>query len=331
MAGMDSSGVADFKKAINDLSRTNIDGVVKAFDGAASKLSGIGSKMINSIANGLNSKSTALVNAGTNISVMLTKALASKANMFLKAGTEFADNLAKGISSQQSKVKKSLSATISTAVSNIRSYYSSFYSAGSYLVTGFANGISANSYRAAAKARAMAAAAASAARKELAIRSPSRVGYEIGDFFGMGFVNAIGDYTKTAYKASTNKASSATSGLSDSISKINTAFGDNGLSPVIRPVLDLSDISSGAGAISSMFGSNSIGLSTVGTINTMMNRRGQNGGNSDVVSAIDKLRKELGNVGGTSYNINGVTYDRGSELDDAVRTIVRYARIEGRV
>jgi hypothetical protein len=101
--------------------------------------------------------------------------------------------------------------------------------------------------------------------------------------------------------------------------------------PTIRPVLDLSDIQSGASALGGLFGAQSLGLSAVGSISTMMNRRSQNGGTNEVVSAIDKLRKELGNVGNTSYNINGISYDRGSELDEAVRTIVRYAKLEGRV
>ena len=84
--------------------------------------------------------------------------------------------------------------------------------------------------------------------------------------------------------------------------------------------------------ISRMFGSGvSIGTSAnLNAIGTMMNRRNQNGGSDDVVSAINKLRNELGNIGGNSYNINGVTYDDGSNVADAVKTLVRAARIERR-
>lgn len=331
LTGLDTSGISGFKKAITDLSRINIDGVVKAFEGAGSKFSGIGSNIIDSITKGLKSKSTALTAATNSLVKGLITALNNKATEFNKSGTKFITELVKAMTNQRNKTKSAIVSVINSVISSIRGYYSSFYSAGSYLVTGFANGISANSYRAAAKAKAMAEAAAKAARRALAINSPSRVGYEIGDFFGMGFVNAIGDYTKTAYKASVEMAGSAKDGLRNSISNINAAFGDDGLSPVIRPVLDLSDVRSSAGAISSLFGTETVGLSAVGTINTMMNRRGQNGGTGEVVSAIDKLRKDLSNVGNTSYNINGITYDRGSELDDAFRTIVRYAKIEGRV
>ena len=71
-------------------------------------------------------------------------------------------------------------------------------------------------------------------------------------------------------------------------------------------------------------------LSNVGTINTMMNNR-QNGTNTDVVSAINDLRKSLGNASNNTYNINGVTYDDGSNISDAVKTLVRAARVERRI
>ncbi len=54
------------------------------------------------------------------------------------------------------------------------------HQAGAYLVEGFANGITENTFMAEAKARAMARAAADAAEDELDEHSPSRVGYHIG-------------------------------------------------------------------------------------------------------------------------------------------------------
>jgi hypothetical protein len=62
-----------------------------------------------------------------------------------------------------------------------------------------------------------------------------------------------------------------------------------------------------------------------------MNRRSQNGANAEVVSAINDLNKKMDNLGNTTYSINGVTYDDGSSVADAMRTIVRYATIERRV
>ena len=71
-------------------------------------------------------------------------------------------------------------------------------------------------------------------------------------------------------------------------------------------------------------------MANVGSISSMMNGNNQNGTNSDVVSAIEDLKKDLRNVGGTSYNINGITYDDGSTVSRAIREIVRAANIERR-
>ena len=61
-----------------------------------------------------------------------------------------------------------------------------------------------------------------------------------------------------------------------------------------------------------------------------MNRSIQNGTNSDVVSAIDQLRKDLSSNIGNVYNIDGVTYDDGSNISEAVQALVRAARVERR-
>ena len=62
----------------------------------------------------------------------------------------------------------------------------------------------------------------------------------------------------------------------------------------------------------------------------MMNDNSQNGVNDDLVSAIDKLRKDIANINNTTYTINGVTYDDGSNISDAVKSIVRAAKVERR-
>lgn len=50
-----------------------------------------------------------------------------------------------------------------------------------------------------------------------------------------------------------------------------------------------------------------------------------------MVSAIDKLRKGLNDIGGPSYTINGITYDDGSNVANAVESLVRAARVERRI
>ena len=61
----------------------------------------------------------------------------------------------------------------------------------------------------------------------------------------------------------------------------------------------------------------------------MMNRR-QNGVNNEVVSAIKDLKDAMNQSSGDTYQINGITYDDGSNVSDAIRTLVRAVKVERR-
>ena len=327
-ADVDTSGIIAFKGAIASLATVSLTDFVNGFKGSSPELKSIGSNMIYSLIDGLKSRKEALNSTVLGLVKEVLLKVDSQKVAFKARGIELISNMINGFSSTKSRVSRSMTTTMDGLVTNIRGYYEKFYNAGAHLVNGFANGISANSYKAAAKSRAMASAAANAARRELDEHSPSKVGYEIGDFFGIAFVNAISDYAIKAYKASANMASSAKEGLKNSISKIGSFVGDNiDANPTIRPVLDLTDVKSGIGEMDGIFSQGAI--VNAGVIGSMMNLRNQNGVNDDVVSAINKLRSELGNVGNTQYNINGLSYEDGA-VADAIRTIVRAAKVERR-
>jgi hypothetical protein len=185
-----------------------------------------------------------------------------------------------GVKSQEASIKEPFISSLSGAVNAIRDCYSQFYSAGAYLVDGFVAGINANTYKAEARARAMAIAAARAAEAALRVNSPSKVFYDIGEYAGRGFVNALGDYESESYNAGFGMAESAKNGLSRAISKITDIIDGNiDTHPTIRPVLDLSNVESGTKRLNSLF-SRTRALS----ISADMNRQGdpeiQNGENS---------------------------------------------------
>lgn len=329
-AGVNASGVDAFKKAVNSLASTNIDGIVRTFSASAAKLTNVGKNMFESIIKGAESTKAKFANV---MKMMISTAITTiekYGSKFKSSGVKTIGNLLDGVLSGRIKAAQAFTTVLASALSTVNSYRSSFYSAGANLAIGFANGISANSYMAAARARAMASAAASAARRELDEHSPSKVGYEIGDFFGIAFVNAIGDNVKRAYAASVEMADSAKTGLMNAFDRVSRIIsGEIDVQPTIRPVLDLTNVRSGATAISGMLGlqpSMSV-LTNIGAVSAMMDRRGQNGSADEVVAAINKLRKDLANVGNTSYTVNGVTYDDGSNIAAAVQDLTRAIRI----
>ena len=180
----------------------------------------------------------------------------------------------------------------------------------------------------------MAASAASSARKSLGIHSPSKVFYGIGDFAGLGFVNALADYQPISERAGSEMADSARRGLTDGIRKVASVLdSEMDTTPTIRPVLDLTDVRNGVGMLDSlMTGGQTLAIAgELGSISRSMNRRNQNGSFDDVVYAIDRLRGDLSEVGGNTYSINGITYDDGSNVAEAVASLVRATRIERRV
>ena len=202
-----------------------------------------------------------------------------------------------------------------------------------YVARGFANGIKANSYLAEAKAKAMANAAERAAKKALDINSPSKVFRRIGYGVPEGFAQGIDRMAKLAV-ASTNSMAKDTIGTAvTSMAHIASILdSDIDSNPTIRPVIDLSDVQSGAAAINGMFGNGiSIGANAnLNAISASMSQKSQNGVNGDIISAINNLGKQLGNVGNTTYQVNGITYDDGSNVANAVYDIVRAARVERR-
>ena len=293
----------------------------------------------NAKADGISNFTKSLKDLGKNGVKSFVEAFTSKtATSDVKdAAVKLVTKVVDGIESKIESVDDACESLVSKAVSAIKSQsnYTSFYNAGSYLVSGFAAGITANSFRAAARAAAMANAAEKAARDALDINSPSKVFREIGKSVPEGFAMGIDKLSGLAVKSSSLMANAAIKSVNNSISQIADAVScDIDAYPTIRPVLDLSDIQAGANSIGSIFGRSVVPvgvLADVGSISASMNGRIQNGGNGDIVSAINKLRKDLGNVGNTSYNINGITYDDGSNISDAVKSLVRAAKVERRI
>ena len=164
--------------------------------------------------------------------------------------------------------------------------------------------------------------------------SPSKLTIQAGKWIGEGLIIGMGKMGNQVYKSGYTLGETATRTISSSIARISDMVNtDIDAQPTIRPVLDLSDVRSGAATLGDMLNlGSSIGVSTnVRAISSLMAQRGQNGANADVVSAIDKLNKKMDNIQNASYTINGITYDDGSNITDAVRTLVRATQIERRV
>ena len=231
-----------------------ISGCITAINNKQIQFNTAGANLMIKLIAGIKSKDYETRNAFVNILSSCLTAIANKYPEFQNAGMQCMIKFIAGIKEKAEEVKTAFTGNLNASVTAIRDYHDQFKQAGAYLVEGFADGISGNTYRAEAKARAMARAAAEAAEDELDEHSPSRVGYHIGDFFGLGFVNAIGTYAVKAYNASAEMADSAKTGLGNAIAKVKGMI-DNGVDgqPTIRPILDLSDVEEKSHRLNTLF------------------------------------------------------------------------------
>ena len=218
-----------------------------------------------------------------------------------------------------------------SVVTEIKKKNSDFKTAGKDLGQGLINGINDKKKEVYDAAYALGKKAVQGEKDGQKSKSPSKLTYQSGIWFGEGLVNGIEHMGSAVYSEAKNLGTTATGGLSKAIAKISDVIdSDIDTQPTIRPVLDLSGVAAGAGRINGMFDMNpSVGvMANVRSISASMNSR-QNG-EIDVVSAIKDLGKQIGNNSGDTYTINGVTYDDGSNISNAVKELVRAARIERR-
>ena len=259
------------------------------------------------------------------------KTIKDKDKTFTLYGKNLILELANGMRNKISSVRNTASNIGQSAVNAINSYRSQFYSAGIYLVDGFANGIDSRTWYSTAKSKRMASLAAEAAEKELDEHSPSKRFFKIGAYGGEGFANGIDSMSKMVEASSVDMARTALDETNNVIAAIVSCISDNmDLTPTIAPVLDTSNIRDGVTSINSLLSNSAFGMNTnIDSVRSMMSIR-QNGTNRELLGAIDKLGKQMSNIQSNSYTINGITYDNGSEVADAIETLVRATRIERR-
>ena len=327
---LDTSGISKFQSAISKLGQTDISSAASSLSKGAGQMAKVGSSMTKSLTSGLKSGSGAAGSAASSLVKNMSSKLSGSTSQFSSAGTKLIAAFIKAINAKKGMASAAARAVASGAASAMGGSSGRGYSYGSMLGQGYVNGVRAKVASAYAAGYAVGAAGARGIAAGQHSRSPSRLAYKWGVYLGEGYVNGAQTMVKSASKVGHRMGSAATQSLADSSRKLSKMVDMSfDSSPTIRPVIDMTDIKKQANSISTLF-SDPLMSSTgnIRAIRTIVDNR-QNG-NDDIVSSINKLRKDLGNVGNTYNSINGITYDNGSEISEAVGTLVRAARIERR-
>ena len=297
MSDKDFTGVQSFSLALEILGKNGVEGFVSAFSDSETTVSAVGVKLVNYLINAVDGQVGRLKYSGIKMSDNLLTGLGSKTGEFASKGRQMGESAANGT----------------------RYSYGSFYSAGSYAAQGFANGINAMASRAEARARQMARDAANAINRELDINSPSRVTAKSGVGIGEGLIKGMTSMTKDVKMAGTKLGKEAHVSLGKAISKTTNMMNDKiNANPIISPVLDLSGMNTSIDRLNGMIDTSRVMSVDVGVNNRI--RRGYT--NADVVNAINGLSSQLNELSKPTYNINGITYDDGSNVSSAVGALI---------
>ena len=148
----------------------------------------------------------------------------------------------------------------------------------------------------------------------MGIASPSRVMYGYGRYIVEGLANGLNDYAYLAGNASTKMAGTAEENFVSSLSDYSALLAsDLNPNPVIRPVLDLSQVRAQAGMVGSMFDTVSLDtrVSRNNPLIDMLSREREEPSrvNPEIYSAVLRLEDKISMLGeriaGMQVSIDG--------------------------
>ena len=222
---------------------------------------------------------------------------------FLQFGIKVLQQLNAGIYGMISKVKDMIRQVAEGAIAKFNEFWENFKNVGHYLIEGFKNGIKNAAYLVTSAVKGVGEDAVSAVKSVLGINSPSTVFAEIGQYADEGLAQGLYRYASLVEDAGEDVAFNAIDSVSDAIANIYDMVNDEmDGDPVIKPVLDLSDVMAGASAINDMLTTNrSVNLAA--TTSSAFNGRVSE--QTSMTTAFEDLRNTLSGIslgGGTSNN-----------------------------
>lgn len=202
-----------------------------------------------------------MANAALQILNGILQALARNVGKLVKSGTDVIVNFLKGIQQQIPRVLQAgadlIIGFINSLASTIRSNSGALREAGlnlaAAIIDGMTGGLASGVGKIASKAKEVASSALNAAKNVLGINSPSKEFEKVGRFSNEGLANGLVKYKKFVVKSAEAVGTDAIESLRSSMSGISDILiTDANFTPIVRPVLDLTDVKKDAGQISSM-------------------------------------------------------------------------------
>lgn len=291
--------------------------------------------LINGLANGIRRNSGAVTSACLNLISACIGAIGGAIGQFIGKGMEAAGKLVSGLLRGVGQCLSAGRQLVQNAINGAKGAIGGMLSVGSQMISGFINGIKGAAGRAVDAAKGVVKSAIDGAKALLGIHSPSRVFMGIGKFTVMGFAKGLKDNVNISNDSVRDMTNAAIDNMSKPLKRVADLInGDIDATPKITPVMDLDNIKKGNRILKDLIKNNEViqlGGTTSGNLSKTIKGVQNGNDNSDVVSELKSLKKKFDNIKGNTTIVNGITYDDGSSVSNAVESLVHAAKIERRV
>lgn len=282
---------------------------------------GIGGNLIDGLKNGIANLGPKAVSKLKDIGKNMIKGIGDKAKGFLDKGKELAGKLKDGIDNKKEDIKKGVSTLVEKAADKAKTAKKNFEEAGKDLMSGLKSGIENMKEKIKSVTKGISDSVIGKFKDLMGIHSPSRVFFGFGKNIDEGLINGLRKYSSKVSNATEYVGRKTLKGMTNAMKQVTDLIdSDMDTQPTVRPVVDLSDVKTGAKAINGMLNrTNTIGLrSEIAAVSATMQNR-QNG-NHELLSAIKGLRKDMSLNTGTSVNVQ-LDYNAGSDANEIANDI----------
>ena len=239
------------------------------------------------------------------------------------AGQDMMNTFVYGLDYKSSSIGMSFVKSLTNTIVTIKANYPNFYNAGIYLVEGFIAGVDSKTEQAIQAATALGEASLGALNAALDEHSPSRESYKSGANFVLGFVNAISELSSKARTSSIKMGDEAKKGLTEALSMaMETVDKEMDTQPTIRPVLDLSNVETGASRLNTLFAHNQASVISYGRAAAYNNKYSQPSMSAALDAASSKYADMIVNAmnkSSTPVNVNVVLEGNAAGVFELVR------------
>lgn len=241
--------------AMHDLIMALVDAGIQVLTGGIATFEEAGQKIMDSgLIQGIFSM---LGNLLSKLGEMLLGALnyiKEKFPEWVAKGKELIKEFIKGIGEKAKDLKDGVVSLIKQAKEKIEEKFEEWKSIGKNLIAGFINGVKAKAQDLINAAKGVISDAIEGAKALLGIKSPSRVFKQIGIYCDEGMIIGLNSMAGAVSKASEGVGEGAINAVSNTIANIADVINnDIDAEPTIRPVLDLSNVTSGVRQIDAAF------------------------------------------------------------------------------